>query len=73
MGGYGRHKGNPTPFQGLAYTLGDGVRDRRRRARGGGGEGHVMSYTPTPETGLDYLVPVTHPTMLWQVMLTSTP
>ncbi len=35
---------------------------------------HPHGYdTPTPETGLEYYYPVTHPTMLWQVMLTSTP
>ncbi len=34
---------------------------------------YPLGNTPTPETGLEYHIPVTHPTMLWQVMLTSTP
>ncbi len=43
------------------------------RGLGHGGVGHEARNTPTPETGLEYLFPVTQPTMLWQVMLTSTP
>ncbi len=47
-------KGIPTPFQGLVYSSGYGVRDKRRGTRGGGGEANVTGDTPTPETGLGY-------------------
>ncbi len=34
---------------------------------------HTPRNTPTPKAGLEYPVPHLDPTMLWQVMPTSTP